>query len=276
MKNPTRRNKNIGTSKQGHGQNNRMVIPSTYRDMKVFWERLGEHTVVTRVINWTEYKFIIEKTKTNSYHACSIDDIVEIIKNVPFEEIDGLTMIILRQPTKKEEILSSVWGRFIYSYEYKGDFETAIILESFEYPQELIRTKKQSLEQQKEFERLKIDGHKFTETKRNFVANLTLEKVRNTQLYRTLVHEFGHYVHYKKEVLDNEKEDESIEDWEKRRDLFHKIPSQEKERFANNYALKVSTKLKKLNKIPFDRILDEKTIENEKLSLDDFVMKNKG
>jgi hypothetical protein len=36
---PRRRNRNIGAAKQGHGQDNRMVIPEPWADRRVFYER---------------------------------------------------------------------------------------------------------------------------------------------------------------------------------------------------------------------------------------------
>jgi hypothetical protein len=45
---PTRRNRNIGTSKQGHGQDNRMVIPSRWPDDRVYFEVLRNPVPVVR------------------------------------------------------------------------------------------------------------------------------------------------------------------------------------------------------------------------------------
>jgi len=38
--------------------------------------------------------------------------------------------------------------------------------------------------------------NKNLDDKRYFISDYDLEKVRNTQLYRTLLHEFGHYIYY--------------------------------------------------------------------------------
>jgi hypothetical protein len=38
--NPTRRNRNIGTAKSGHGLDNSLVIPSPRYESWVFWQNL--------------------------------------------------------------------------------------------------------------------------------------------------------------------------------------------------------------------------------------------
>ncbi len=62
------------------------------------------------------------------------------------------------------------------------------------------------------------------------------ENVKKTQLYRTLLHEFGHYVHYLEKVVRVSKDEE---EFEKHEDLYFKISTTEKENFANKYAEKI-------------------------------------
>ncbi len=110
------------------------------------------------------------------------------------------------------------------------------------------------MDDRKEFIRLQKDGFDFVEERRFYWANLTKENVRNTQLYRTLLHEFGHYDHYLDVVKRPEKEDETFEEWERRTDFYHdSIPSSEKEVFAHAYADKLREKLMIEGVIPFDR-----------------------
>ncbi|HFA51094.1 MAG TPA: hypothetical protein ENJ95_18940 [Bacteroidetes bacterium] len=255
MFNPTRRNRNIGTAKQGYGQENKMVIPWPAIAMKSFYERLTEYRVEYRTINGNRFEFIIEKTRKNSEHACTVEDLSELIRHIRPEDYGRLNLIILRQPKRKEEILSSVWGRLIYSYQYKNDFRPAIILEAIDYSNKLKWPKNLSPEGQKELNRLKNDGHNLKEEKRFHVAEYKLDNVRNTQLYRTLPHEFGHYRHYLEivgEIEDNE--DEEYEEFEKRENLYFKIPTADKERYAHRFADNLELMLRKCGAIPFERI----------------------
>lgn len=255
MNNPTRRNRNIGTSKQGYGQNNRLVIPSPCITSKSFYERLGEYEKVTKTINGHEFLFVVEKTREGSHHACSIGDIENIIKHIPIQDYGDLKLIIFRQPKRKEETLSPVWGRLIYSYEFEKNYLPAIVLEAVNYNHQLKWSTKLSIDMQKELERLKSDGHTFSKHSRYFVADYQIENVRNTQLYRTLPHEFGHYVHYLNVVERYSTENEEMETWEKRSDFYFNIPSVEKEKFAHQYAHDFKNRLSELKVIPFDSII---------------------
>lgn len=254
MYNPTRRNRNIGTENQGFGQNNKLKISTPYGTLKSFYERIGKHKKEARTINGHEFLFIIEETREHSFHSCSVDDLVKIIQSIPKEDYGDLKFIILRQPKRKEEIISSVWGRLIYSFDFDGEYFPAIILDAIDLDKKLIWPKKQTIEDQKEFERLKEDGHIFEENKRDFIAELRLESCRNTQLYRTLLHEFGHYVHYLEVVERPENEDEDCEEKEARNDFYFSIPKVEKEKFAHKYTDQLKNRLIEEKIFPFKKI----------------------
>lgn len=251
--NPTRRNRNIGTSKQGHGQNNKLTIPKPCAASKTFVERLDSYEKFEKNINGHDFLFIIEQTRESSKHACSINDIGKIIEQIPSSDFGDLKLIVLRQPKRKEENLSPVWGRLIYSYEFENHYFPAIILEAVDYGKKMKWTTKLSIDSQKELERLKADGHPIKQNDRFFIADCKLENVRNTQLYRTLLHEFGHYVHYLQEVERPAVEDEPIESWESRIDNYFKIPQIEKENFAHKYADTLRQTMIDNNIIPFNQ-----------------------
>lgn len=273
MRNPTRRNKNIGTSKQGYGQNNRLKIPDRYSDSFVFYERLGKYTKTYREINGNRFEFVIEETREGVRHACTVDDLAKMIRHIPPADYEDLNLIVLRQPTRKQETLSSVWGRLIYSYEFENDYRPAIILEAMDCERAMKWSKKLTPNDKKELDRLRKDGHPIVEGKRFYTAVYEVENVRNTQLYRTFPHEFGHYVHYlnvvvkplekmkaKLDKLDAQIDDEDTAEtnplflkWEKmdeeydaqvqkNRDKYFSISSAEKETFAHNYADKLIKK----------------------------------
>ena len=255
MYNPSKRNRNIGTSKQGHGQNNKMSIPYSFEVGKEFYERLGNYSKKVEIINGHEFYFIIEETRKTSMHACSVEEVVTILKELPVEDFGELKLIIFRQPKRKEEILSSVWGRLIYSFNFEGNYYPAIILDAINYETRFKWKKNLSIESQKELSRLRLDGHNIIDTGRFYEADYELDFVRNTQLYRTLLHELGHYVQYLNVVgrpADKE-EDEDYEEKDIALENYFRIPSIEKERFAHNYADQMKIKLESRKVIPFDR-----------------------
>lgn len=256
MRDNTRRNRNIGTAKQGYGQNNKMKIaePLFASDCRWFPERLEKYRKEVRVINDHEFVFIVEDTIKGYYHACSVDDVAGMISHVPVDDYGEMKYIVLRQPKRKEALLSPVWGRLIYSYEFEGDYFPAIILEAAEEGFLLKFSRKLSVGNVKEIERLKKDGYKFVEDRKSFQAQVFPENVRSTLLYRTLLHEFGHYRQYLSVVEDLGNEDEEFEEWEKRRDYYHdSILSSEKEKFAHSYADKLRTKLENEGIIPLEK-----------------------
>lgn len=301
MINPIRRNRNIGTAKQGYGQDNKLVVPYPAVEMKSFFERLGEYKTIEKIINGHKFRFVVEKTRQNSFHACTIEDIEQILNQIPKEDYGELELIILRQPTRKEENLKSVWGRLIYSYEFENNYLPAVIIEAVDLDRIFKWSKKLSIDSQKELERLKEDGHKIKMSKRFYEAEYELMNIRATQLYRTLPHEFGHYVHYLEvvkrplseiqnqinqldaQIDDNDtsetnplfdKWDSLDHEYNKRiqelEERYFSIPSSEKEVFAHSYADELKKDLTERGIVPFTRIINEKEIIENGLNLSDF------
>jgi len=255
MNNPIRRNRNIGTWKQGYKKQNRFDIPCYYiRESKIYWEKLSNYKKIERQINGWDFTFIVEKTKKGYFHACTVEDLEKILQYIPSVYYGNLRTIILRQPKRTETIFASVWGRLVFYYEFESENFPAIILEVVKSGEKISWSRKMDIDRQKEIERLRNDGFEIYETKRNLEINLTLENVRNTQLYRTLLHEIGHYVQY-------------CEDEEK----FAQLPSGEKEVFAHNFADKLKLELEEKGLIPFPRQFFETSFEQYGLDKNDFL-----
>ncbi|MEK6155673.1 hypothetical protein WIW50_20605 [Flavobacteriaceae bacterium 3-367] len=268
MFNPTRRNRNIGTAKRGYGQNNRNVVSNSWNDLRIFWEKLVEYTVVKRDINGKNYTFLVEKTRKNSVHPCTIDDIEQIIKLLNPNDLEDLSLIVLRQPKRREETLKGVWGRLNYFVEIDIHEGPAIMLESFDFDRTIKWSKSLKTQDRKEFERLRNDGHKMTENKREYIIYPTITGLRNTMLYRTFIHEVGHYVEYLEKIERPSRKDTDYDFWAD----YDKIPSQEKENFAHAYAERVTKGLTEKGLIPFERILDKTSIMSEKMNISDFII----
>jgi hypothetical protein len=219
MRNPTRRSRNIGTAKQGHGQNNRLTLPvSNYPARRIFCENLRDFRTERHSIGEQALVFLIEKPRPGVVHACSIEDIVRVLACVPSDDLWGLDMVVLRQPKRKEEILSPVWGRY-FSFLEIGDLSgCTILLESLDLRKPIRWAKPLSAHWLKQLEHLRSQGHVIRETQRFFEIFSTLEAVRETQLFQTLPHEVGHHVH-------------SLSD-----ENFFNRTKREKEDFAEKYA----------------------------------------
>lgn len=225
MRNPARRSRNIGTAKQGHGRDNEMRVPfpmPRHAPALFFPERLGEITRRTLEFGNHEITFITEKPRPSNAHACSIEEIARVLNRVRVADLAGIEFVVLRQPKRKEELLHSVWGRYLRDYEFEGRFGHAIILEAMDLSRVLRWRKPLSAFWQEELELLRNEGHIVKETAKLYEIRSTLEAVRQTQLFRTLPHEIGHHVHASR--VPN----------------FNCLPAREKETFAEKYAREFS------------------------------------
>jgi hypothetical protein len=236
--NATRRNRNLGTAKRGRGQDNRLVIPIGWPDDRLFYEVLRQPVSIRRVVGGRALEFLVEPTTAGFVHACTVDDVAAVLGLVPRDDVRLLDYVVLRQPTRKQATLASVWGRLVYWAGFaRRPGGPAILLEATELGQPLRWSRSLAPDAAAELARLRADGHAFTEDRRGFAALLTLQAVRATQLYRTTLHELGHLVH--RHASDSA--------------LYHTKPDREREAFAHRYADETRSRLQVAGRIPFPR-----------------------
>jgi hypothetical protein len=255
-----RRNKNIGTAKSGHGQNNQMKIPSSRKFEQLYYENLENLVAIVRWIGDHKITILVEPVKEGFIHACTPDDITRILHLIPTRHLESINLVVLRQPKHKEHLLCPVWGRLQYWSNIRQYEGVAIHLEAQPIETTFRWSKSLCLDDLKELERLTQDGHHVVSDRRHYAIHTSLESTRNTQLYRTLPHEIGHYVDYFKSVRRDGDGD-----------LYWSKPSDEKEVFAHRYADQFYEKEKKAGNIPFERILNEEQIVTDGLVLSWFV-----
>jgi hypothetical protein len=174
---------------------------------------------------------------------------------IPVAHFQAIKAIVLRQPKRKERILSPVWGRLVYWSEIGDHSGPAIYLEAQNVTRPAKWNKSLTPDLARELERLREDGHLITSDRRHHVISGGLDSIRNTQLYRTLPHEVGHYVDYLQSV-----EEPGRDDCETRltlNTLYHNKPGQEKESFAHRYADEFRAGKVRDGRLPFERIVDE-------------------
>lgn len=161
----------------------------------------------------------------------------------------------MRQPKRKEKLLSPVWGRLVYwssTNDYSG---AAIYLEAQEVNCLLKWSKSLTPEYAKELKRLENDGHLITSDRRYYTIKHTIEAIRNTQLYRTLPHEIGHYVDYVQTV--EQPSGDNFDLWNSLNKLYANKPQHDKEAFAHRYADRFRALHIRNGRLPFARIIDE-------------------
>ena len=236
--NPTRRNRKIGTEDQGFGQDNRFCIPQRWSDDRVFWEKLNNPVKIDLKVRANEFLVFVEPTKKDYTHSCTIDDLEKILNLIPDRYINDIDMFIFRQPKRKEEIVISCWGRIGYWANIGEKSGVAVFLEAQNINQPLKWKKSLTPSHVRELERLREDGLEIEVTKREYIIKQTLDSVRNTQLFRTLLHEIGH-----------NNDPKPVE-----------RASQEKEDYAHKFAEKMRSKLISEGSIPFPKIFNKESI----------------
>jgi hypothetical protein len=183
-----------------------------------------------------------------------VDDIAHVLRHIPSLDFDGIDFIALRQPKRKEEIINPVWGRIAFYTKIGAHQGRAIFIEALNPSKPISWTKSLTPDGQQELERLREDGHEIITTRHNHKINVSLESLRATQLYRTLLHELGHSVDYDRDP-----------------DAFDRKSSLEKETFAHQYAEKMQERLVRFGIVPFSRMFDRETIARDGLSVSDFT-----
>jgi hypothetical protein len=248
--NPTRRNRNIGTKAQGHGANNRFVIPEARHEAKCYYEKLSSFVSVVKTIGERHMQFFIEPTRPDFFYPCSLDDMCTMLAHCSNEEFFAFDFIVLRQPTRKQRILCPVRGRAIFHFDIDKVVGAAIVIEA----QDLLPIKwpvSIDAEKARELDRLRQDGHVVYNTRRGIEIRGTPDVLRNTVLYRTFLHEIGHHVDFRRSSST-----EGAWDGKTRK---------EKEDFAHRYALALYERLSKLLALPFAAIINDESLASENL-----------
>ncbi|MFL0357419.1 hypothetical protein ACI5KX_13175 [Erythrobacter sp. GH1-10] len=252
-RNPTRRNRNIGTAKQGHGKDNELVIPD--RSDGLHWlDRIGECRIEDRVVSNRSVRFIVEENALGCVHPCTVSDIVRMLEALPQSDWVGLDSFVFRQPTRKQLTLSPVWGRLLYYSEVstakgrqiaKGP---AIFLDAIEPDKVMVWSTSLDPDDSHELQRLREDGHTVLREGRRYRIAVSASSARHTQLYRTLLHEIGHWFDWLSKV---EEPASKGGDWIDLERGYFARPKTEREAFAHRYADAQRALLEAKGIIPF-------------------------
>jgi hypothetical protein len=251
--NPTRRSRNIGTAKQGHGQDNRLRIPDTAAGFYI--REIGQHARFQREIRGRAVTFLVEETLQGWLHPCSVDEMSRLLEYFDPDHWDGLYTFVLRQPTRKQHLLEPIWGRISYDTDIASRqgqilasgptlFVAAIEEDAVHrWPASLGPNDK------RELERLRKDGHKIDFDGRYHLVRVSRSSARNTVLYRTIPHEIGHWVDWLQQVA---RPADRGQDYGELADLYFARPSAEREAFAHRYASEWIDKLRAEGVVPFE------------------------
>ena len=93
-RNPVRRNRNIGTAKQGHGQDNELVIPQALNDDRFYTERLQDPREFKFQVHGVERVALVEEPSSGHVYGCTPTDLARLLALLPPDDIDDLTPVL--------------------------------------------------------------------------------------------------------------------------------------------------------------------------------------
>jgi len=227
-----------------------MRIPLNVSDGDaLFYERVKPQYVVKAQVGTSEIAVLYEEPRTGFTYGCTPKDVIHVLSLLPDDDVCMIDTVVFRQPSRKQAQQAPVWGRLHYLAVLGSFVGPCIYVEAFEIGSSFRWPRKLSLDRMAELGRLRADGHFFEENKREYIITPTADSIRNTILYRTPLHEVGHWVQYEKEALDEGSALDANSDVAY--DLYFAKPTAERESFAHRYAGEQGDRLRKSGSIPF-------------------------
>ena len=208
-------------------------------------------SVFERHVRGRTLTFIVEDNHPGCAHACTVDDVCRVMANIPSDDGRGLRTFVLRQPTRKQRILNPVWGRLYYHADLRRRSGSAVVLEATACEYSFGWSSSLRPSDQDELDRLRADGHQVRQDGRRYIVSSTLASVRATQLYRTLLHEVGHWVDFLEKVVTPS--DSGLGERSALWKAFFARARDEGESFAHQYADRMGARLVKFGIIPFEQ-----------------------
>jgi len=240
---PTRRNRKQGTALRGRGQDNRMVVPyPTLADLRLPEEQLGATVRGEFQVGGLKLSVLVERARGPWIHACTVDDVLHVLRCVPATSLYDLAAVVLRVPTKKQALLEPHWGQILFTSALVGDTAPVILLDAY-CPSKGWRWRWNNPAGLRELERLREAGHEVRSERGGWWVTPTLETYRTTQLFHTVPHELGH-----------------LADFRARGEAYWKRPGPEREDFAHRFADSVRKHWKARGVAPFPREQDPQVL----------------
>jgi hypothetical protein len=210
--------------------------------------------VVRKNLGSREITFVVEETSGGCIHACSINDVLRVLDHVPVEHWIGMSTFVMRQSTRKQRLLAPTWGRMFYDAELGMLGRNAVVcgpailIEAVNVQEKMSWSASLDPGNSAELERLRSDGHQIEQIGSKHVISITKEAARATQLYRTLLHEIGHWVDWLEKV---ELPTNQGGDFDQLSDAYFQRPKCDREAYAHRYASNMRLRLEVIGAIPF-------------------------
>ena len=256
MRNPVRRNRNIGTAKSGRGKSGRFEIPRRWKDLTPYWEWVPDAVTVPARVHGNQITFIVQPPRKDFLQRCTVQDVLHMLEVLPPEDTCYIKLVVLRQPTKKQVRPDPKWGSLGYWSEIGQLDGPGIYLEAQPSPVRFKWGNSLWPEAKLELRRLEQAGFVIKRHSRGYDFEGNASAIRSRQLYVTVPHKLGHYVDY----LECQRAFEWGDDWDRFWELYQAKPRREREFRANRYADESWKRGRAESLLPFHSHWDEYTI----------------
>ena len=144
-----------------------------------------------------------ERLLDGHQHLCSAEAIVGVLNELPREDIDGLGLVVLRQETRKEQILRLAWGSMSWCDRFHGYVGPVLSVDAVDLTDPWFRWSGPSLAPgiAREIERGRKLGLHVEQDDGGYWLEMNAKLLRRWQLALTVPHEVGHWVDFKQQVL---------------------------------------------------------------------------
>jgi hypothetical protein len=185
---------------------------------------------------------VTERLLAGCEHMCRVDWVCGAIGALSAADVDGIGLVVLRQPTRKEMTLRSDWGAISWCVEFRGYTGPAITLDATDCDRPWLNwSRSLSPDDMLELERMRDHLFNVQPSRRGYSIELDSRSVAVWQLCRTLPHEVGHWVDFRLRVIEplgvaTAAEAVAHPGYRERLERWSARPHREAEEFANRYA----------------------------------------
>lgn len=167
--------------------------------MPEYVERFREER---REINGRLFTFLVECLKRHFAYLCTIDEVAEVLRAVPSDDLEGLDLFVFRQPGGGAEYRKCCWGAYAEAYPYRDAVKPAVLLDAVDDSAQMVAVMPLNRANGQIVECLREEGHRVADVGDRYIVTSTKESVRRTQLYRTVFHLVRHHVDYFRGIRD--------------------------------------------------------------------------
>ena len=213
---PEQRSRRIGLAALGPAWSKRAVLLGTA-------ERLGPHQVVNSRLHGRPLTLLVEPARLGASYGCGPRDAVHLLGLLPKPDLDGLDLVVFRQPSRRVEIPDPPFGRCLFRADFGRHKGSAILLEAADLAAQRGGSK----------------GPRATE-----------RSLRDSLLYHALPREVGRWVDWQKRVLRPARKAGGRPRSELEARYFARSAA-ERDALAARYAARQGTRLRAAGLIPF-------------------------